>query len=370
MANPIVTTATKVLKALFENDPSGEGVFDGDDLMKFTALSPQAINDSVEYLYSKGLLERQDYLGTTPFHFGHVNLNVHGKHLYHEQSDDQNKNTEKHKSPQKTSYMKIFISHSNKDVEVAKAIIDLLRISLNLKTRDIRCTSVDGYRLPAGVSTDAQLKTEIHDSEVLVGLISAESMSSHYVLFELGARWGAEKPLFPLITDGEGAKVLKGPLQGINALNAYEEAQLFQLVDDIGEKLDIKPESPNSYQRHVKAVVNLLTSRSVPPEKSVKDAGANSPSTSSTIKDDYSNSEEQIKAHCKKQWPEDFHMQAHCITEQRNALRLLQEPKPEDISDSEFALIRKKAAKDWPDDYHMRAHQEQEQFKAIRNLRD
>ena len=206
MANPIVANATQVIKALFENNASGEEEFEGEDLVGFTKLSPQALNDAVDYLDSKGFLNRQDFMGTTPYDFGHVNLNVHGKHFYHELNSNQVVAKKKPRTVKSKSALKVFISHSNKDVEVAKAIIDLLRISLNLKTGDIRCTSVDGYRLPAGVSTDEQLKTEIHDSEVLVGLISAESMSSHYVLFELGARWGAKKPLFPLITDDEGAK--------------------------------------------------------------------------------------------------------------------------------------------------------------------
>ena len=110
----------------------------------------------------------------------------------------------------------------------------------NLKADDIRCTSVDGYRLPAGISTDQQLKSEIHDSKVLIGLISPSSISSYYVLFELGARWGANKPLIPLITNKKGAELLKGPLQGINALNTNSEAQLFQLVSDLEKLLNIR----------------------------------------------------------------------------------------------------------------------------------
>lgn len=69
-------------------------------------------------------------------------------------------------------------------------------------------------------------------------------------------------------------------------------------------------------------------------------------------------------------WPTDYHMQSHCITEQKNALSLLKARKPSDIEKDEFLIIRAKAAKDWPNDFHMRVHQEKEQFEATRRLKD
>lgn len=88
-------------------------------------------------------------------------------------------------------------------------------------------------------------------------------MNSHYVLFELGARWGAKKPLYPLITDRKGAAILKGPLQGINALNAYEEGQLYQFITDVGKQLKITPESPNSYQDQIKHLIKTVSDASI-----------------------------------------------------------------------------------------------------------
>jgi len=54
----------------------------------------------------------------------------------------------------------VLISHSSKDVNLASALIELLRAGLGLVATQIRCSSVDGYRLPAGVDTDAQLRQE------------------------------------------------------------------------------------------------------------------------------------------------------------------------------------------------------------------
>jgi TIR domain len=95
--------------------------------------------------------------------------------------------------------VRIFISHSSTDRELAALLVDLLRSSLNLPAEAIRCTSVEGHRLAGGAETDRALRRDIRDCEGFIGLISATSIESAYVLFELGARWGAERHLLPLL---------------------------------------------------------------------------------------------------------------------------------------------------------------------------
>jgi hypothetical protein len=46
----------------------------------------------------------------------------------------------------------IFISHSGKDEKLAAALIDLIIAATNVPHGRIRCTSVDGYRLPGGAN--------------------------------------------------------------------------------------------------------------------------------------------------------------------------------------------------------------------------
>jgi len=354
MSNPIEINATKILIVLFENNPDENLEFSGQDIKELTNLSTNEINNAIDYLDNLGLIKRSNYMGTSPYKFGKVYLNSRGNFQYHEiLKEIPVTNNEK---------MKIFISHSHKDVEIAKGLIELLRAALNLKVEDIRCTSVDGYRLPAGISTDEQLKSEIHDSSVLIGLISPASISSYYVLFELGARWGANKPLIPLISNSKGADLLKGPLHGINALNANEEAQLFQLISDLGNQLSIKPENPNSYQTYIRKLTKLTTD-------GIEAESDNSEEDMIKHYIDYSNSDEKIKKHCKGYWPSDYSMQVSCINEQNEAVKILEKGKPNDISEDDFILVRNKAEEDWPDDYTMRVSQEIEQFEAIRKLR-
>ena len=161
------------------------------------------------------------------------------------------------KAEMSTTNIRLFISHSSCDVTFVQALIDLLRAALNLDASEIRCTSVDGYRLPGGANTNEQLKQEVHDAEAFIGVISSASIKSIYVVFELGARWGANRSLIPLMAPGANTDVLGGPLTSINALSSTNRAQLSQLLDDLSRELSIPLQPAASFQRQVDAIINL-----------------------------------------------------------------------------------------------------------------
>ena len=150
--------------------------------------------------------------------------------------------------------IRVFISHSSKDTALAKQLIDLIRSALNLPSTDIRCTSVPGYKLPGGAETDRQLRTELLNAPVFIGLVTEAGLASAYVVFELGARWGAEKQLIPLMAPGISPGILEGPISNINALSCNSPADLQQLISQISEALDLKPEPPHGYQNELELV--------------------------------------------------------------------------------------------------------------------
>jgi len=152
--------------------------------------------------------------------------------------------------------IRLFISHSSKDSLFVQALIDLLRAALNLGATKIRCTSIDGYRLPGGANTNEQLKHEVHEADAFIGVISTKSIKSVYVVFELGARWGANRPLIPLIAPGTSTDILKGPLTGINALSS-NRSQLHQLLYDLSQQLNLKLEPSASFDRLIENILQL-----------------------------------------------------------------------------------------------------------------
>ena len=174
---------------------------------------------------------------------------------------------ELHKIEKAITSMKIFISHSSDDVEVAILLIDLLQRSLNLRSPDIRCSSVDGFRLPGGVSTDQSLRDEVHEAEMVIGLITPNSLKSAYVSFELGARWGADKPMIPLLASGATPEHLGGPLAGINALDCGNESQVHQLVEDAARHLNVERDQTSSYVAAVRSLIHISSESAVAVEQ-------------------------------------------------------------------------------------------------------
>lgn len=151
--------------------------------------------------------------------------------------------------------MKIFVSHSSADKLIAEAFVDLLRSALPLTAKDIRCTSVDGYKLPAGTNSDEQLRQEVFESQAFLALLSPSSLQSIYVMFELGARWGTKRYLAPVMVAGVTPSALKAPLSAIHAVSGTSEGDLYQLIETLSERLDVKPEKPAAYVKALKAFV-------------------------------------------------------------------------------------------------------------------
>ena len=249
--------------------------------------------------------------------------------------------------------------------------------ALALRSQHIRCTSLDGYRLPGSADSDEQLRDEALTAECFVGIVSSQSLSSTYVLFELGARWGAKKHLIPLLGPGMKPYALRGPLLGLNALSSGSASELHQLVHEIGQRLQLAPEPPAAYQRHIDAVVFYAKNQ----EMQAADAGGSGiraapvtslPQTYKSAKPakeyEYSEADEIIEQHCGHQWPDDFSMQAYCLDQQQQAVVKLREGGPDDIPEEVFHIIRLKCAREWPDDYSMRAYCEEQQVTAFRKV--
>ena len=263
--------------------------------------------------------------------------------------------------------LKIFISHSSADSVIAEMLADLFQTAMCLSKKDIRCTSVDGYRLPAGANTNEQLRKEVLEAQALVGLISNQSLDSAYVLFELGARWGTNLFMVPLLAPGLSPSVLKGPLSGLNALSCDSSSQIHQMVSDVSSVLKgIKLEPAAAYQKQIDSLANYK----ILEKKKSTFSSINISSRKTTTSSINNESDELtiIKHHCESEWPNDFAMRVHCEKEQKQALERLQSISYDDIPKDVIQQIRREATKEWPNDFTMRLHTENEQVEAYRQL--
>jgi hypothetical protein len=161
--------------------------------------------------------------------------------------------------------IEVFISHSNSDEDLVRATVDFLNAALRLDPKQVRCTSLDGYRLPAGVNTDDRVRDEVLAATVFIGILSPASLASTYVLFELGARWAVQRRIFPMLARGVESRQLRPPLSNLNVLSMHELPHLHQFVREIGEELGIQPHSPDLYHRHMTEVIRLAAP--IPPQE-------------------------------------------------------------------------------------------------------
>jgi len=149
----------------------------------------------------------------------------------------------------------VFIGHASADAAVAAAVVHLLRGALRLPSSGIRCTSVDGSRLPIGVDTAATLRTEILTTPAFISILTPASVRSTYVLFELGARWGAGRFIAPVIARGLRFPQLPAPLDQINALDLADASQAWQLVENVAAQMGIHLEPASAMTALIAAVV-------------------------------------------------------------------------------------------------------------------
>ena len=227
------------------------------------------ITRGIRFLIERRLLNavnRQDGRATLPSPAG---LDYLAEHIAEQPTS---KKVESPMAPQTSYPLSVFISHSARDEKLAEALVELLRNALNIPTNEIRCTSLNGYRLPAGAPIDEVLRREVHDSKAFIGLITPSSMESDYVMFELAARWGAKLHLVPLLGAGADSGFLRGPLATFNALNCDDAGQIHQLVDDLANLLTITNKTATAgYLAHVERLIKASKVGEVKePSKGVK----------------------------------------------------------------------------------------------------
>ena len=305
--------------------------------------------------------------------------------------------------PDDTPSVRLFLSHSSDDTTLAAALADLFRVGLGLRMRDIRCTSVPEYGLSGGAHTATQLRQEVLSAGAVVGLISASSTESLYVTFELGARWGAGKPLVPVFAYGFDPGSLRGPLAATHGLRSDEVRDLHKLVASLAEMLGVAPESPAGYARALDAVLTVSTEARNEAQRARRaqamaedEMRAPAPSTEARTErltsapnvaeapiatqeqlanagaraaDPFAGAEATIRAHCEAQWGDNFEMLDFCLRNQRDALSALRKGAPADIPAETFAGIRTRAEQQWRGDFEMQLNEERRQTEAYRRMR-
>src|SRR5207302_210581 len=147
-----------------------------------------------------------------------------------------------------------FVSHSGTDVALAAAVVNLLVAAFGLAKRVIRCTSVPGCRLSPGIDANVQLSRDIRTAKVFVGLITGASVESSYVLFELGARWGRDTSIIPLLGPGAPFSILPGPIAPRHALHTAVRTDIQEMLEKVSKDLGKTLRPSHDYEGELSAL--------------------------------------------------------------------------------------------------------------------
>jgi len=138
---------------------------------------------------------------------------------------------------------RIFISHRHKDQAIAAALTEMIRTALNVRSAEIRCTSVQPYRLPFGKNTGERLRNEIGRAQVVLGILSPDTAQSSYVMFELGAAWSQQIYTCPLLALGAEYQHIPGPIFDLAPARLWETADCHQLLANLSVELGLTSNS-------------------------------------------------------------------------------------------------------------------------------
>lgn len=255
-------TREEFLIKLFEK--SGDSVdyyFDALELVPELGIEKELYKKYSGYWVDKGILRGGDKV----FDYGFLTLRFNSYGIdYVENNLLQKKQIEKLNIRTQDS-MKIFISHSSEDVDLAASLVKLFHSAFSLPKKEIRCTSVPGYKFEPGIDTDEAIKKEVYESSVLIGLITPNSLKSSYVLFELGARWVLDKYLVPTLGNGSTFDDLPTPIKGKNAIKLDLENDLNDLIDSLSENLQLKKERVSSFSEELRLVQEIASKKKLKP---------------------------------------------------------------------------------------------------------
>ena len=77
------------------------------------------------------------------------------------------------------------------------------------------------------------MRGEITDAEVVLGILTTDTLASTYVAFELGSAWGQQVWTCPLLAGGPNQGHIPDPIRRLSPLFLSKNGDCFQLLNDM-----------------------------------------------------------------------------------------------------------------------------------------
>lgn len=132
---------------------------------------------------------------------------------------------------------RVFLSHIHEEKEIAAALKDIIDTQFG---KDVYCfLSDDRYQTKAGENWLERIKTELTNADIVVVMLSEESLRRQWVHIEAGAAWILGRAVIPVYYSGLLISRIPRPYADYNALNLEHEAYL--LVAEIARDISLIP---------------------------------------------------------------------------------------------------------------------------------
>jgi len=158
--------------------------------------------------------------------------------------------------------IRLFISHSERDREIVLPLKDWLESGLGLKSDEVRCTSATN--IDAGGFAVEALRKDIKSAKAVVGLITSNSLPSHWVQLEMGAAW-LQQRLIPIRGPGLAMKDVPLPLSQFTMVDYCNKQAMSKLLDTLSDLLNtpVQPGTDDEFDKMAQSASDLLAAEMV-----------------------------------------------------------------------------------------------------------
>lgn len=129
---------------------------------------------------------------------------------------------------------RIFISHSSKDKDYVEKMIDLLE-ACGVESKNIFCSSFEGYGIPLGENFLERIKDEIDNNALVLFILSNNFYNSAVSLCEMGATWIKSNTHIPILIPPSDYEDIKGVINLTQGIKINESVKLNSLYDRLNE---------------------------------------------------------------------------------------------------------------------------------------
>ncbi|MCK6075357.1 toll/interleukin-1 receptor domain-containing protein [Paenibacillus silvae] len=132
--------------------------------------------------------------------------------------------------------IKLFISHATKDKALVEHFVNFLESAIRVNPEEIYCTSINGT-IPTGVGFVDHMRGHITSAELVIFLITENYFKSPFCLAEMGAAWGLNQNIYPIIVEPLKFDVLNAtPLAGVQAIKLNSEGDVTKMYEEFKQK--------------------------------------------------------------------------------------------------------------------------------------